>query len=64
MDYVIDHPTIAWASVTKEQAVAPDANPFVTYIGEKKYAELAVWEFADKHPHVDITSGSHRLPIL
>ncbi|EMD37318.1 hypothetical protein CERSUDRAFT_73226 [Gelatoporia subvermispora B] len=45
-----------WTSVTKEQAVAPGVNAMVTYVAEKKFAELAVWEFAEKHPHVDITS--------
>jgi len=45
-----------WNSITKEQGTAPDANAFVAYAAEKKFAELAVWEFAEKHPHIDITS--------
>ncbi|EMD37595.1 hypothetical protein CERSUDRAFT_154320 [Gelatoporia subvermispora B] len=45
-----------WNSVTREQAIAPDVNAMVAYAAEKKFSELAVWEFAEKHPHVDITS--------
>jgi len=45
-----------WNPVTREQALAPDAEPFVIYAAEKKLAEIAVWEFADSHPHIDVTS--------
>ncbi|KAJ6531133.1 NAD(P)-binding protein [Mycena capillaripes] len=42
-----------WVPVTKEQAL--EGNPFVLYIAEKKFAEQAVLDFADKHPEMDIT---------
>ena len=29
----------------------------VTYAASKKYAELAVWEWAEAHPHVDVTTS-------
>ncbi|KAF5364628.1 hypothetical protein D9758_005635 [Tetrapyrgos nigripes] len=44
----------AWNPITKEQALA--SNDFMTiYSASKKYAELAIWEWAEKHPHVEIT---------
>ncbi|OCH87047.1 NAD(P)-binding protein [Obba rivulosa] len=45
-----------WNSVTREQAVAPNVDPMIAYAAEKKFSELAVWDFAEKHPNVDITS--------
>ncbi|KAJ7643868.1 hypothetical protein FB45DRAFT_823642 [Roridomyces roridus] len=42
-----------WVPITKEQAIK--GNAFELYIGEKKFAEQAVLEFADKHPEMDIT---------
>ena len=41
--------------MTKEIAIQnPGKN---TYAASKKYAELAVWEWADAHPHVDVTTS-------
>ncbi|OCH87048.1 NAD-P-binding protein [Obba rivulosa] len=45
-----------WNPVTREQALAPGAEPFVIYAAEKKLAEIAVWEFAESHPHIDVTA--------
>ncbi|EMD37317.1 hypothetical protein CERSUDRAFT_123310 [Gelatoporia subvermispora B] len=45
-----------WNSVTKEQAIAPGVDFMTANAAKKKFAELAVWEFAEKHPHVEITS--------
>ncbi|KAJ7154748.1 hypothetical protein C8R46DRAFT_443045 [Mycena filopes] len=42
-----------WVSLTKEQAMA--GNHFVLYTAEKKFAEQAIVEFADKHPEMGIT---------
>ncbi|KAF7314629.1 Epimerase domain-containing protein [Mycena kentingensis (nom. inval.)] len=41
-----------WVAVTKEQA---RDGPFPLYIAEKKYAELALLEFAEAHPEMDVT---------
>ena len=29
----------------------------ITYTASKKYAELAVWEWAEGHPDVDVTTS-------
>ncbi|KAF5321158.1 hypothetical protein D9619_001331 [Psilocybe cf. subviscida] len=43
-----------WNPLTMEDAI--DAHPFIVYEISKKYAELAVWEWAEAHPHVDVTT--------
>ncbi|KAF5357375.1 hypothetical protein D9758_005866 [Tetrapyrgos nigripes] len=43
----------AWNPLTKEQAVA-NGSPMAIYSASKKYSELAVWEWADKHPDVEV----------
>ncbi|THU76584.1 NAD(P)-binding protein [Dendrothele bispora CBS 962.96] len=40
--------------LTKEQAFASD-HPGLIYFAEKKYADLAVLDFAKGHPHITIT---------
>ncbi|KAJ7599413.1 hypothetical protein C8J56DRAFT_1094181 [Mycena floridula] len=42
--------------ITKEQAFT--GNHWTAYIAEKKFAGLAVMQFADEHPELDITSLS------
>ena len=42
--------------MTKESALHGD-DKSVTYAASKKYAELAVWEWAEAHPHVDVTTS-------
>ncbi|KAJ7053064.1 hypothetical protein C8F01DRAFT_1261240 [Mycena amicta] len=44
-----------WSPVTKDYALA-SGNPMVIYAASKKLAELALWEWADKHSHVDVTT--------
>ncbi|KAJ7753635.1 hypothetical protein DFH07DRAFT_904109 [Mycena maculata] len=44
-----------WNPVTKETALSGE-NELVTYAASKKFAELALWEWADKHPHVEVTT--------
>jgi hypothetical protein len=45
---------VDWNPITKEQALA--SNDFMTiYAASKKYAELSIWEWADKHPDVEMT---------
>ncbi|KAF5349859.1 hypothetical protein D9758_014041 [Tetrapyrgos nigripes] len=43
----------AWNPLTTEQAVA-DGSPMAIYTASKKYSELAVWEWAEKHPDVEV----------
>jgi nucleoside-diphosphate-sugar epimerase len=42
--------------VTKEDALHSDKKE-VVYAASKKYAELAVWEWAEAHPDVDVTTS-------
>ncbi|KAJ7750661.1 hypothetical protein DFH07DRAFT_544559 [Mycena maculata] len=44
-----------WVPVTKEQALEGNLSAFLLYVAEKKFGELAVLDFADKHPEMDIT---------
>ncbi|KAJ7440351.1 hypothetical protein B0H11DRAFT_2353660, partial [Mycena galericulata] len=44
-----------WNPVTKEFALT-GGNGMATYAASKKFAELALWEWADKHPHVEVTT--------
>ncbi|KAF9482241.1 NAD(P)-binding protein [Pholiota conissans] len=43
-----------WNPMTKEEISADD--PVEAYAGAKKFSELAVWEWANAHPHVDVTT--------
>ncbi|KAF4585027.1 hypothetical protein EYR40_001860 [Pleurotus pulmonarius] len=44
-----------WSSALKEDVIQT-GNPLAIYCFAKTAAEKAVWEFADAHPHVDITT--------
>ena len=46
-----------WNPVTKEEALQTGASNFDIYSAAKKHAELAVWEWAEAHPHVDVTTS-------
>ncbi len=53
---------IDWVSTSREQALASNDPTFV-YVSEKALAEQAVWEFAEKHPNIDVTTcASYPLP--
>ncbi|KAJ7101328.1 hypothetical protein B0H15DRAFT_796153 [Mycena belliarum] len=43
-----------WSPITREQALS--GNALLAYAGSKKFAELALWEWAEKHPHVEVTT--------
>jgi nucleoside-diphosphate-sugar epimerase len=49
-----------WNPVTKEVAINA-GNDGVTYAASKKFAELAVWEWAEAHPHVEVTTSKFTL---
>ena len=42
--------------MTRENGLHSDEK-HVTYAASKKYAELAVWEWAEAHPDVDVTTS-------
>ena len=42
--------------MTKEDGLHSEEK-HVIYAASKKYAELAVWEWAEAHPHVDVTTS-------
>ncbi|EIN08924.1 NAD(P)-binding protein [Punctularia strigosozonata HHB-11173 SS5] len=45
-----------WNPITKEQTLDPQTVPLLVYQGYKKLAEQAIWDFEEKHPHVNITA--------
>ncbi|KAJ7048712.1 hypothetical protein C8F01DRAFT_1188614 [Mycena amicta] len=44
-----------WTPITKEMALSLK-DPMAVYVVSKKLAEKALWDWADKHPHVDVTT--------
>ncbi|KAF7327140.1 Epimerase domain-containing protein [Mycena kentingensis (nom. inval.)] len=44
-----------WSPLTREMALTCGV-PILTYCAAKKFAELALWEWAEKHPHVEVTT--------
>ncbi|THU94191.1 NAD(P)-binding protein [Dendrothele bispora CBS 962.96] len=40
--------------ITKEEALASQ-NPLMAYAAGKKYAEMAIWEWSETHPDVEVT---------
>jgi nucleoside-diphosphate-sugar epimerase len=52
-----------WNPITKETALT-GGNKLATYGASKKFAEIALWEWADKHPHVEVTTRMHVSKII
>ena len=48
--------------MTKENALH-SRDPGVVYAAAKKFAELAVWEWAEAHPHVDVTTSKSTILV-
>lgn len=47
-----------WLPVSKEEVLNnKNADTIAIYAVEKVLAERAVWEFAEQHPHIEVTSG-------
>ncbi|KAJ7187376.1 hypothetical protein C8R46DRAFT_1059584 [Mycena filopes] len=44
-----------WNPVTKKMALTA-GNAMLTYAASKKFSELALWEWVDKHPQVEVTT--------
>jgi hypothetical protein len=56
LKYVSNDGSVAdWNPITKEEALTSE-NGLVTYSASKTFAEMALWEWADKHPHVEVTT--------
>ncbi|KAJ7692691.1 hypothetical protein B0H17DRAFT_1159593 [Mycena rosella] len=45
-----------WNPITKEFALTAGIDKMATYAASKKFAEIALWEWADEHPHVEVTT--------
>jgi len=43
-----------WNQVTREEALSGSKS--TAYLASKTFAEQALWDFADSHPHVDVTT--------
>jgi nucleoside-diphosphate-sugar epimerase len=52
-----------WSPITKEDGLNSDEKK-ITYAASKKYAELAVWEWAEAHPDVDVTTSKVSIIIF
>jgi nucleoside-diphosphate-sugar epimerase len=37
------------------------SSQLATYGASKKFSELALWEWAEQHPHVEVTTCADRL---
>ncbi|KAJ7127883.1 hypothetical protein C8R44DRAFT_911088, partial [Mycena epipterygia] len=46
------HPPVDWIPVTREIALT-STNEMITYAASKKFSEIALWEWADRRPHVE-----------
>ena len=49
--------------MTKDMGLHSDEK-HVTYAASKKYAELAVWEWAEAHPDVDVTASKSIMTLF
>ena len=49
---IADSLYVDWSPLTKD---AIYLSPMLAYQTSKKYAELAIWEWSEAHPHVDVT---------
>ncbi|KAI0341791.1 NAD(P)-binding protein [Trametopsis cervina] len=52
-DFVTDKD---WNSITLEEAVGKENNSIIVYFAAKTLSERAVWDFVDKHPHVEVAA--------
>lgn len=48
-----------WNPIKKEDINA-DTDPVLAYVAAKALSERAVWEWAEAHPHVDVTTSESR----
>ncbi|EEB93817.1 hypothetical protein MPER_07483, partial [Moniliophthora perniciosa FA553] len=46
-----------WNPTTKEEAIS-SGDFLKIYSAAKKYSELAIWEWAEAHPHVEVTTSA------
>lgn len=48
---------VDWCPLTEEHVLAPGADAFTVYIVSKTLAEQKLWNFANEHPEIDITTS-------
>ena len=46
-----------WNPATKEDVLAGDKDPFYVYAASKAIAERSLWEWAESHPEIDVTTS-------
>lgn len=51
---LIRHTKIDWSPITKEHTATGAQS---AYTVAKKYAAQALWEWAEAHPHIDVTTS-------
>ena len=47
-----------WLDISRQEAEKL-TDEFRIYVASKTLAERAVWEFAERHPHVEVTTGEN-----
>jgi hypothetical protein len=54
-----------WNPITREEALTCGID-IETYSASKTFAEKALWEWAEKHPHIEVTTrtSAHSSSIL
>lgn len=53
-----------WTPITKEYVLNNKVDEGPIYIAQKVYSERAVWEFAEKHPDVEVASSRSFLIVV
>ena len=49
---------LEWFAINKEEVLnSKSFDPLAVYLAEKVLSEQAVWEFADQHPDLEITTS-------
>lgn len=56
LTYVTPIPSLAYNPQTAEDALKPDASPFLVYSVSKALADLAVRDYKRAHPELDLTT--------
>ena len=55
--------TVDWNPRTYEEVLDPHSTPYDAYCVSKKFAEKALWKFAEEHPEISVASGESFLNI-
>lgn len=54
---------VEWLPMAKKEDILKIDNPdgFLIYAAEKVLSERAVWEFAEQHPDIELTTGAQSI---